>query len=648
MPDDAALDFHEASERQRLAECSVEAIRTPGRIQSHGILLGVDAISGTVTVASENAGSLLGRHVSDLGSPTVEWAVASGAHIDPVHVELAGRAYDAITHALGDRAIIELEPADTSLEYARTSVVGAIQRLSQHAEVDEIRRRTVETVREITGYDRVMMYHFHEDGHGEVVAEASEPGMEPYEGLHFPASDIPAQARELYLTKLSRAIVSTTDPGTPLLALERETGAVEVSGLDLSQAELRAVSPHHLQYMRNMGQATTVSLSMISDGRLIGMITCAHRTERRMPILLRRALEVLATQVTLQLVALQSIQRLSRTLLMRERRTALLAPLTASGDVLTTLLDGRETVRGLISAEGVLARVGGVVRAAGDVPAGDRIAIVDAVGDRAFATDALATTHPELAALLPGFAGLLVVPLGDGDRLLFLRREAAQVVRWLGDLGAGNRADPLSPRRSFSEWQQSVSGTSLPWGEAEADAAELGRELRDVLARRANARLAELALIDPLTGLHNRRHLLDQLELAVADGGRNALLFVDLDRFKKVNDGYGHEFGDVVLTTIARRLRDDSRPDDVVARLGGDEFVLLCRDAGLEEATAIAQRLLAAVAEPVETEGRPTVTVTGSFGIAAIDPGRSAAENLDRADAAMYRAKDGGRNRAAR
>ncbi|MGN6325291.1 diguanylate cyclase domain-containing protein [Pseudolysinimonas sp.] len=642
MTDDAALDFHAVSERQRLAECSVEAIRTPGRIQSHGILLGVDAVSGTVTVASENAGSLLGRHVADLGSQTLEWAVAAGAHIDPVRVELAGEPYDAIAHQLGDRAVIELEPAVTSLDYARLSVVGAIQQLSQLSDVDAIRRRTVEMVREITGYDRVMMYHFYDDGHGEVVAEARADDMESFAGLHFPASDIPVQARELYLTKLSRAIVSTDDPGTPLLALEGDA-----SSLDLSQAELRAVSPHHLQYMRNMGQATTVSLSMISDGRLIGMITCAHRTERRMPILLRRALEVLAGQITLQIVALESIERLSRTLRVRERRAALLAPLMASGDVLATLLDGRGTVRDLIPSEGVIARVDGMVRVAGDVPGGDRDALVDAVGDDAVATDALAADRPDLARLMPGFAGLLVVPLGGDDRLLFLRREAAQVVRWLGDLGEDNRADPLSPRNSFSEWQQSVSGRSLPWGDAASDATELGRELRDVLARRADAELAGLALLDPLTGLHNRRYLTEQLQLAVADDARAALLFVDLDRFKSINDSHGHEFGDIVLTAVAQRLRESSRPDDVVARLGGDEFVLLCRGVGVAEATRIAERLLAAVARPVETPGRPTVTITGSFGIAPLDHDRSPAENLDRADAAMYRAKGAGRNRSA-
>lgn len=644
MPDDAALDFHAASERQRLAACSVEAIRTPGRIQSHGILLGVDAISGTVTVASENAGSLLGRHVSELGSQGIEWAVASGAHVDPVRVGLAGDAHDAIVHRVGDRSIVELEPAITSVEYARLSVVGGLQRISQLTELDDIRRATVETIRDVTGYDRVMMYRFYDDGHGEVVAESSAEGMESFLGLHFPASDIPAQARALYLTKLSRAIVSTDDPGVPLLALEGDP-----TQLDLSQAELRAVSPHHLEYMRNMGQASTVSLSMVAESRLVGMVTCAHRTERRIPILLRRALEVMAAQVTLQIGSLESIRALSRTLVMRERRAGLLAPLTASGDVLGALLDGRETVRAIIPAEGVIARIGGVVRSAGDVPS-DREALVDAAvaasGDQAIATSELAASHPELAALAPGFAGLLVVDLGDGDALLFLRREAAQVVRWLGDLGEGNRRDALSPRRSFSEWRQSVSGTSVPWGEAAGDAAELGRELRDVLARRAAAQLAELALRDPLTGVHNRRYLIDQLELAAAGVGRDSLLFLDLDRFKEVNDTYGHEIGDLVLTAIAQRLSTGSRPDDVVARLGGDEFVLLCRGAELEEAALVAERLLAAVAEPVVVAGT-LVSITGSFGVAPLDPARTATENLAAADAAMYRAKNSGRNRSA-
>src|SRR5690606_6418130 len=115
-------------------------------------------------------------------------------------------------------------------------------------------------------------------------------------GLHFPSSDIPPQARRLYLSKVSRQIVDARDPGIPLVSL-----AGDPRSIDLSLAELRSVSPYHLEYMRNMGQAATVSLSLVDQGRLIGMITCAHREPRRLPVLLRRSLEVLATQISLQL-----------------------------------------------------------------------------------------------------------------------------------------------------------------------------------------------------------------------------------------------------------------------------------------------------------------------------------------------------------
>src|SRR5690606_38473867 len=153
---------------------------------------------------------------------------------------------------------IELEPVFAALEYARTTVVGAIQRLSRIGDIGALRAAAVREIRAITGYDRVMMYHFHADDHREVVAEDRLPDAEPYLGLHFPASDVPAQARALYVSKLSRAIVRTDDPGTPLLAVDRD-----VAGFDLGFTELRSVSPHHLQYMRNMGQVSTVSLSVV-------------------------------------------------------------------------------------------------------------------------------------------------------------------------------------------------------------------------------------------------------------------------------------------------------------------------------------------------------------------------------------------------
>jgi len=629
----------DASELRRLEECVKEPIRTPGRIQSFGMLLVVSAATYEIVTASENAAQWLGRSVSELGSPTLEWSIAAETHGDPVRVDLQGEPYDAITHRLGEQVVIELEPAPTTRDLPTASVVGAIRSLGLVASAAELRQAAAEEVKRISGFDRVMVYRFFEDGHGEVAGEASEPDMESYRGLHFPASDIPQQARSLYLTKLSRQIVSTEDPGTPLVSVDEN-----VPPLDLSSGELRAVSPHHLQFMRNMGQASTVSFSLIEDDRLTGMITCAHRTERRMPILLRRALEVLATQLTLQLTALESIARLRRDLTIREQRAAVLAGIPSSAEPLLTLVDSGHELCRLVGADGAVLALDGVSRSVGDVPTIDRSLLLSAVGIEPFHTSELQRTHPALAALMPGFAGMLVVPVGAHGVLLFFRHEVTQVIRWLGDQSPENRDTPLSPRRSFSEWRQSVEGTALAWGTIPEEARELGRDLARALDRRQEARLAQLALIDHLTGLHNRRSLEHRLESAVVQGDGGVLLFLDLDGFKAINDRHGHETGDAVLRTVAERLAGGSRVTDVISRLAGDEFVVLSVGVTPEDGERFAARLVHEIALPIDTARGP-MTVTASCGVLPIEAGLTAKQLLDAADAAMYRAKKQGRNR---
>ena len=177
---------------------------------------------------------------------------------------------------------------------------------------------------------------------------------------------------------------------------------------------------------------------------------------------------------------------------------------------------------------------------------------------------------------------------------------------------------------------------------------------RDVTALKAKeADLSHRALHDPLTGLANRVLLLDRLERALARTRRHpsllAVLFMDLDRFKTVNDNLGHEVGDRLLAVVARRLEDALRPSDSVARLGGDEFAAVLPDLNdPAEAMSIAERVLDAVAAPVDL-GEGELVATASIGLAlATDGSMSASELLRRADFAMYAAKDGGRARIER
>ncbi len=647
LTDVPALTFNgdlpgDDAEVLRLRECSTEPIRTIGAIQSHGILFAIDEVTGVVVAASANAESWLGRDLREAGSEMVTWSIGHGVAVDPVRAEFEGTLYDVIAHRGTSPLLLELEPVVPELEYVRTGVVGAIQRLAGISDPDELRREAAREIKRITGYDRVMCYHFHDDAHGQVVADEREPDMEPYFGLHFPASDIPVQARSLYIEKRSRVIADTEDAGTPIHTL-----LPEESPLDLGLTELRAVSPHHLQFMRNMGQASTVSFGIVMNDQLVGMFTCAHRTPRRIPVLLRRALEVLASQVASQLASAEQIRKLRRQLESRERRIALTAPLYGRADAGTVLMSGERTVLDVVPADGAVLRLGDAVETVGVVPPPERLfAVVDELGPGRFRWEALPIERPELAVEIPGVTGLLVVPLGsDGDRLVFVRSEVARTVEWLGDQRPENRDGPLSPRRSFSAWQESVMGRSLPWGDHAQDAYDLGEDIRSAMAARTQAELAELALRDALTGLHNRRYLDDRLDGLLSGTEKAvALVFLDLDDFKIVNDTHGHEMGDAVLAAIGRRLSGVARTTDVVVRLGGDEFVIVCVDAGPAEAAAVASRALAAITEPIVLRD-VEIRVHASAGVVAAERGATASELLDAADAAMYRAKRGGGGR---
>ncbi len=611
------------------------------------MLLGFDRASRTVVVVSENSADFVGASPAELIGQTAE-QLFSGERItalehaaegaNPTSVEFDGRSFDAIVHRDGPMTFVELEPqiAEFDEREAASATYAAAQRLSQYVErpvlLDEITRE----FSHVTGFDRVVVYDFHADGHGEVAAETRAEVMEPYLGLHFPASDIPSQARALYLTKVSRAIVSTENAAVPLLSSAGED-------VDLTHAELRAVSPFHLQFMRNMGQASTVSFSLIYRGELTGMITCAHSTERRLPFLVRRNLEMLANQVALQLGAAADIARLQRRARAQDLRMSLLGKIVASDDVAAALLDGDFTVTDVIAADAVAVRLSGEISRTESAPDAEHLAAIAAEPGLGISTNSLPADRPDLAELFPGFAGLLVVKLGDdGDHLAFFRREVIQSIDWLGDLTEQNRAETLSPRLSFSAWRQSVTGRSLPWGEAVTAASVIAADVSSALLRREESRLATLAMIDPLTGLGNRRFLADHLDRPSSAGGEVSLLFIDLDNFKAVNDTYGHEAGDAVIIETAHRLLETTRSDDRVVRLGGDEFVVMCENSSRAEAEALARRITAAAREPVGPQG---YAVTASVGIVTMAANAATSAMLEQADAAMYRAKQGGRDR---
>jgi chemotaxis family two-component system sensor kinase Cph1 len=693
-----AQELLQADEELRLRECAQEPIHVPGSIQPHGALLAVEPNSLEILQASENSSEVLGLPVSPLlgagvkavfGADITSFLQTGFNAADPratysIVEHVNNQSFDVIAHLAGAVGVVEFEPTDVQFKSRAylTRLHAAIKRLSGAADVDELRRLAAHEMRDLTGFDQVMVYHFHPDGHGEVMADEHADGMTSYYGLHFPASDIPAQARRLYQLKGSGLIANSEYRPAPLRPdINPKTGGA----LDLSRAELRSVSPHHLQFMRNMGQGASLTLSLALNGELLGLITCAHRQPRRLSFALRQTCEVLTQQVVLQLDAMTRMQKLTHNLKASSVRATLVEQMMSGPDIATGLTDDTTTLLDLVTADGATACVENRLTSIGEGPRTSQSAALLAElaqedgGVLPLLTESLLLERPELAPLVPSFAGVFVQPFGNaGDCIIWYRREITQTVDWLGPQSPDNRAAPLSPRMSFARWRQTVADRSDPWDVLEiAEATELGRDIDQVLLRRTEAQLAHVALHDSLTGLPNRRLLIERITSALNRaeylGEEIAILFCDLDDFKRVNDTAGHAAGDAVLIEAATRLQSVLREGDSIARVGGDEFVVVLQAdvdrvpaaappeyqearqehapttlgsmprSTREAASRIAQRIKAELSRPIRWRDEYHV-ISVSIGINFAIPGTPVENLLQDADAAMYRAKQTGRN----
>ncbi|WP_194289095.1 MULTISPECIES: SpoIIE family protein phosphatase [unclassified Nocardioides] len=489
-----------AYEPATLTNCEREPIHVPGAIQPHGVLLALDA-DLRVAMASDNVKEMLGLDLDRLlGAPladvlgeraarTIAESVerTGGETLRLVVEEVAqrvgalGAELDVNVHVSGERIIVEIEPAvDVAVAMPSYRLArGAMQRLARTSTVLELSAQLATEVAGLTGFDRVMVYRFDEDWNGEVVAEERRADLNPFLGLHYPATDIPSQARRLYTVNWTRLIADVD-----YLPVALSPGCDPATGqpLDLSQSVLRSVSPIHLEYLGNMGVTASMSVSLVIDGELWGLIACHHYSGPHRPGHDVRAASEFLGQAASQLIAERQRSDLRDAQLESGRLLGeITARTSASGPrALVSLLDDPDLLT-LMGATGVALCFDGVVSTLGEVPEEAVVRRVAALlgqeSNRPAASSRLSELDPELAPYADVAAGALVVGSAPDRWLVWFRPELRRVVAWGGDptnkllARAEGSEMRLSPRRSFEKWQQVVQGRAAQWEPWHLDAA---------------------------------------------------------------------------------------------------------------------------------------------------------------------------------
>jgi len=473
-------------------DCANEPIHIPGSIQPHGLLLTLSEPALEILQTSTNINAALGLGPEPLSGRTLGEVLGEEALAkvmlaladldqdeDELHqLTLNGSTYDVLLHRHQNLLFLELENTVTPRPGTAQQITRTLRRLQSAKTLDGLYQTCVIDIRALTGYDRVTLYRFEQEGHGKVIGEALSDGMQPYLGLCFPASDIPPQARELYRLNWIRVIPDAEYQPVPILpALRPDTG----QPLDLSFAVLRSVSPVHCHYLKNMGVRSSMSISLIKDDQLWGLITCGHREPLRVPHELRAACTGVGQLLSMQITLLQDQQDRRQQHAKAATIEALAAAMAADEcDVIVSLMPHAQTLMNLTAASGVAILMEGRLQVFGVCPTHAQIRDlyqwVRAQGKGVVHSHQLAVDFPPAAAYQAHASGLLAfcLPKPVDNAVMWFRPEVKSTVDWSGQPIKHQEpgATTMSPRLSFELWKQQVDGKALYWSLSELQAAE--------------------------------------------------------------------------------------------------------------------------------------------------------------------------------
>ncbi|MDQ6812636.1 MAG: ATP-binding protein [Bacteroidota bacterium] len=476
-----------------LTNCEHEPIHIPGSIQPHGFLLGLKIDDLTIDFCSGNSFDFTRQRHEQLLGKSFEVvfgeaetkslknyiSVNDHSYRAPHEIELAGKSFTCTIQTNSNLYIVELEPVST----ANLLIADIYQQTKQFTSyiqkahtLQMLCQSIADETRAITGYDRVMIYRFDEDYNGEIFAESKIESIEPFLGLHYPHTDIPVQARELYIKNLLRLIVDVNYAPVPIYTIDDAPN----KNLDLGLSSLRSVSPIHIQYLNNMGVGATLTISLMHENRLWGLIACHHYSPKYIRSNTRIAAQLQGHFLTSQITVRQASEEYEVAKKVNKALDQLLSYVFSSNSLSFEKIVQQPELLTVTNATSVIIAIDDTIYSQGRVLPADEIRklinwLQTYSSPTGFSTSNLSKLYPDGNKFCNSISGIIFHSLGSGPNncIIWCRAEALQEVHWAGNPEKAIIKDEkgLSPRKSFELWKEVKKCESNQWQKPEVIAA---------------------------------------------------------------------------------------------------------------------------------------------------------------------------------
>lgn len=471
------------SEKVNLDNCAKEPIHIIGKTQSHGVLIACDPHNYKITQSGSNAGALfsidhqelLGQDISRLlgesATESLKNAVAAKEYSVPQEVEINGKTFLMLFHISNENLVLDFEPVKQVHDpfFLQKQLTGILNSFQSTASIEDLVDSAAGFVKKMFGYDRVMIYRFDESWNGEVIAEKKEEELETWLGLHYPSTDIPAQSRALFLKHRVRLIADVNYEPVPI---EPEISPISSQPLDISRSNLRAVSPIHIEYLKNMNVGASLSAAIVVEGKLWGLIACHHRSAKFLDHYQRESCRFLTQMLSAEITLHESRKYIEKTETSETVRRRLVAQMRDQKDLIKALGENEVKFTDLVSCGGGALFFYNQWLTVGNTPSEDQLdnlyySFLGQQKKSLFHTRNLSAVFPEAEAYREVASGVLSLRISENKFIIWFKPEVIQTVDWGGnphDKAFYNEQEKrLSPRKSFEKWSEKLRGISEMW-----------------------------------------------------------------------------------------------------------------------------------------------------------------------------------------